>query len=168
MQTPDLTLSDTHEVSGMHEVVVERDFQCEAEPLWVLTSDFGGLQAWLPGVLGCVVEGAGAADNGGNAVRRVQLMDGSVTVESLDSFDQGARRYVYSILEAKGFDANSRFQASFQVEPTGPGHCRVIWSARFTLPEGLAPEKAAKARARIEQMYGFFLQHLQGVLAARR
>lgn len=152
----------------MHSIQVTHEFACPADTLWQLTSVFGGLKAWLPGVVACSVVGEGAKDNGGNAVRTVQLMDGSVTRESLDSIDAEARRYVYSVLEAKGFDANSRFQATFQVLARDRGHCAVVWSAEFTLPASLPVEKVTKACSRIEQMYQFFLQHLQTVLAADR
>ncbi len=152
----------------MHSIQVTHEFSCPADTLWQITGDFGGLKAWLPGVVACNVAGEGAKDNGGNAVRTVQLMDGSVTRESLDSVDAEARRYVYSVLEAKGFDANSQFQATFQVLARDGGRCAVVWSAAFTLPANLPVEKVNKARSRIEQMYQFFLQHLQTMLNADR
>lgn len=152
----------------MYSIQVTHEFACPADTLWQLTSDFGGLKAWLPGVIACSVAGEGAKDNGGNAVRTVQLMDGSVTRESLDRVDAEARCYVYSVLEAKGFDASSRFQATFQVFARGEGQCAVVWGAEFTLPANLPVEKAAKACSRIEQMYQFFLQHLQTVLVTDR
>lgn len=149
----------------MHTIKVTREFAFPADKVWQLTGDFGGLQAWLPGVTACNVEGIGAADNGGNAVRSVHLLDGSITRERLETLNNETRRTVYSILEAKGLDASNAFQATFQVLPLAHERCEVHWSARFRLPEGISQEKADKALARIEQMYGFFLQHLQGVMA---
>lgn len=149
----------------MYQVCVTREFPVSADALWQLTGDFGGLKAWLPGVLACEVSGEGAADNGGNAVRSVTLADGSVTRERLESLDHAARRCVYSIMEAKGFDASSVFVASFQVLPHEDGRCEVQWSAQFALPPAVTEDKAARAVARIEQMYALFLQHLQGVVS---
>lgn len=149
----------------MHTIEVTRTFACPAEQVWQLTGNFGGLTAWLPGVLSCQVSGEGAADNGGNAVRTVQLVDGSITRERLDSLDTKARRYVYSVVEAKGMTDDSRFQAHFQVLPQGDAQCEVRWGAAFTLPAALPPEKVSRACQRIEQMYLFFLQYLQSVVA---
>lgn len=150
----------------MYQVSVTREFPVSADVLWQLTGDFGGLRAWLPGVVSCEVTGEGAADNGGDAVRSVALMDGSVTRERLESLDPTARRCVYSIMEAKGFDGSSAFVASFHVLPREGKGCEVQWSAQFTLPSSVTADKAPRAVARVEQMYAFFLEHLQRQVGA--
>ncbi|HET8707913.1 MAG TPA: SRPBCC family protein [Pseudomonadales bacterium] len=148
----------------MLEAQVEQEFDASAETVWALTGPFGGLKAWLPGVVDCRVEGSGAWDQGGNAVRLVELMDGSVTKESLLSLDERQYRYRYGILEAKGFDRNSEYQAEFVVVPLGVDRCKVCWGARFTLPASIPAEKAQKAQQRVQQMYQFFLNHLVGLI----
>lgn len=143
---------------------VKKTFAHSADAVWQLAGDFGGLQAWLPGVTGVRVDGSGAADAGGNAERAVSLMDGSVTRERLESLDAANRAYEYSILEAKGFDADTRYRARFQVLPAGDG-CEVRWGVQLQLPASVPADKQAKVKTRIEQMYSLFLQHLDGVLA---
>jgi len=118
----------------------------------------------LPGILACRVEGSGAIAEGGNAVRIVDVFDGSVTRESLQSLDDAARTYTYNLLEAKGIDASAQYQATFTVTPTAGG-CRVDWVAGFSVPDGFPPEKAERARQKILQMYTMCLQYLDGVLA---
>lgn len=146
-------------------VEVRRDYAHDADRVWQVTGDFGGLQAWLPGITACRVEGSGAIDQGGNAVRIVDLFDGSVTRESLQSHDHAARSYVYNLLEAKGITADAQYQARFTVTPLAAGGCRVDWVAQFRVPDDLPADKAERARAKVQQMYTMCLQYLDGVLA---
>ncbi|RLT94146.1 MAG: SRPBCC family protein [Ketobacter sp.] len=148
----------------METVEVRKPFNQPAGLVWVLTGDFGGLQNWLPGVTGVTVTGSGSRKEGGNAQRAVQLMDGSVTRESLESQDEAAMCYEYAILEMKGFKEGQQYRARFQVKPLDDERCEVIWSATFSVPEDFPADKVAKARSRVEQMYGFFLTHLAGLL----
>ncbi|MEE2733341.1 MAG: SRPBCC family protein [Pseudomonadota bacterium] len=148
-------------------VEVRRQFDHPAGLVWVLTGDFGGLQNWLPGVTGVTVTGSGSRQEGGNAERAVQLLDGSVTRESLESQDEAAMCYEYAILSMKGFKEGQVYTARFQVKPLTSAEgerCEVIWSARFSVPEDFSADQVAKARSRVEQMYGFFLTHLAGLL----
>lgn len=143
------------------ELEVERQFAHAADAVWELAGDFGGLQSWLPGVLSCRVEGAGAADAGGNAVRVIAVVDGSVTRERLESLDHTARRYSYSIIEALGLDAGNHYLSTFLVLPQAEGRCLVRWSARFCLPLNMPARKRKQLRDRIAGMY----QHCLGSLA---
>lgn len=142
----------------------EREFSHSADKVWAITGDFGGLKNWLPGILACRVEGQGAASAGGNAVRIVDVFDGSVTRERLEDFDAAKRTYSYSILEAKGFDASSEYLATFTVTPLDDNRCRINWGARFKLPASVPPEKGERAKQKVAQMYAMCLQHLEGVL----
>jgi ribosome-associated toxin RatA of RatAB toxin-antitoxin module len=151
----------------MPQVEARHVFEHDADKVWDLTGNFAGLHHWLPGVVECSVEGSGARDQGGNAVRVVTFVNGSVARESLESFDAVARRYRYAILSAEGFNANTRFEATFQVVSLAPQQCEVIWQAQFSLPADLPPEKADKAGTKVQQTYRFFLQHLATVLEKR-
>ncbi len=147
-------------------VEVRRDYAHDADKVWKITGDFGGLQRWLPGISACRVEGGGATDQGGNAMRIVDVFDGSVTRERLQSLDDSKRSYTYDLLEAKGIDARAQYRATFTVTPTGANACRIDWVAGFSVPDDFPPEKAEKARQKILQMYTMCLQYLDGVLAS--
>ena len=148
----------------METVEVRKQFDHPAGLVWVLTGEFGGLQNWLPGVTGVTVTGSGSRAEGGDAERAVQLMDGSVTRESLESVDEVGMCYEYAILEMKGFKEGQEYRARFQVKPLSDDRCEVIWGATFSVPEEFTADKVAKARSRVEQMYGFFLTHLASLL----
>lgn len=145
----------------------QRDFAYSADRVWRIAGDFGGLAQWLPGISACRVEGSGAADQGGNAVRSVDVLDGSVTIERLETLDEANRTYSYSILQAKGLDASNEYHATLAVIPTGDNQCRVTWSARFRLPDSLPADKCERAQQRVTQMYALCLQSLDSVLANR-
>ena len=149
----------------MLQIAVQQEYGHSANKVWAITGEFGGLKNWLPGIDACRVEGHGAADKGGNAVRIVDVFDGSVTKERLESFDAVNHTYSYSIIEAKGLDASNEYYATFTVTPLGDNRCRVDWSARFKLPVSVLPEKAERAKQKIAQMYTMCLQNLQAVLA---
>lgn len=150
---PTITLEVTHR------------FAHAADKVWHIAGDFGGLQTWLPGVTACRVEGSGAAAAGGNAERLVTLLDGSITRERLESLDSANRCYEYSILEAKGFAADSEYRARFQVLPLDATSSEVRWGVRLRLPVSVPADKQDKLKTRIEQTYALFLQNLQNVLA---
>lgn len=146
-------------------VETHREYAFGADKVWAITGDFGGLKNWLPGIVAIRVEGSGAADAGGNAVRVVDVVDGSVTIESLESFNDANRSYSYRIVSAKGLDASAEYLAHFTVTALDAGRSRVDWLASFRVPAEFPPEKAERARQRIEQMYAMCLQNLEGVLA---
>jgi hypothetical protein len=151
----------------MLEFEVEKEYAFPAEVVWRLAGDFGGLQAWMPGVLACRVVGEGAADQGGNAERIVDVFDGSVTRERLEVFDEAGRSYRYSILEARGFDGSSEYFADFSVTALDAGRCVVRWGARFGLPAGIPAEKGPRAAQRAADLYRLCLQNLDVVLGQR-
>ncbi len=151
----------------MQQVEARRTFAHPAHKVWRLTGEFGGLQNWLPGVVGCEVHGTGARDQNGNAERSVTLMDGSVTREALQSLDEAAMRYSYAILAAKGFTPDSRYIGHFQVRELNPDQCEILWQAEFSVPAEMPADKVLKLKDKVQTMYGFFLLHLDSVLAGK-
>lgn len=149
----------------MQHIEARHPFEHSADKVWELTGDFAGLKNWLPGVAECTVEGSGAKDQDGDAVRTVQLMDGSVAKESLESFNAEARSYRYRILSAKNFDGSKLFLVTFKVQPLTEERCEVIWKVKFEVPDGMTEDNATLAGKRIQMTYQFFLRHLEGVLS---
>lgn len=148
----------------MEQIVTNRSFSHSADKVWQLTGDFGAINKWIPGAADCVVSGEGAKDQGGNAERRVTFMDGSIARESLESLNEGSFSYRYAILEAKGFVKGTQFFGDFKVIPTGDNSCDIEWQASFSVPDSLPHDKLEKMKQQLQQMYAFFLQHLDSVL----
>lgn len=140
---------------SMARIGVSEDFATGAEVVWKELSDFGGLDRWMPGVERCEVEGEGVG-----ALRTVAMGPVKV-VERLDSFDDAGRRLSYALLE--GPMPLRDFVGSIEVTETGAGSCRVDWSARFELPEGVGEEQVAPG---IEGGYGGALKALKVRLGA--
>lgn len=148
----------------METIQVNQLFQTDAASLWKITGDFGGLKAWLPGVQECLVEGSGAKDQGGDAIRIVRAVSGDITKESLESLDETNFTYQYKILSAKGFNEKSHYLGTFSIIPRGEDTSEIQWQAEFSVPPMLTDEQKAKVREGISSMYLNFLKHLESVL----
>jgi len=133
-------------------ISVAEDFSASADAVWKKLADFGGLSGWMPGVESCETEGEGVG-----AVRKVAM--GPVQVaERLEAFDEAARSFSYSIVA--GPMPVQNYLATVTVREAGGG-CRVDWTARFDLPEGLTEEQIAPG---LEGAYGGALKALKKLL----
>lgn len=136
----------------MAKISVNETFEAKATDVWEKLADFGGLDGWMPGVGKCEVEGDGVG-----AVRTISMGPVKI-VERLEAIDPAARSLSYSLLE--GPMPLENYLATIAVSETGAG-CRVDWSARFDLPEGVAEEQVAPG---IEGGYGAGLKALKQVV----
>ena len=94
-----------------------------ADQVWQLVGGFNSLPDWLPFIV------KSEASDGGR-VRHLETADGGVVVERLQSFDNVARTYSYSI-EQSPFPV-SAYLATLQVEALTEKSAKVTWSGVFT------------------------------------
>ena len=106
------------------------DIPASADQVWQLIGGFNSLPDWLP-----FIPQSELSDGG--RVRSLQTADGAVVVERLQAFDDAAKTYSYSILQAP-FPATD-YLATISVEAQGQG-ARVTWSGRFA-PVGVSDEE---------------------------
>ena len=106
------------------------DIPASADQVWQLIGGFNSLPDWLPFIPQSEL-------SEGGRVRRLQTADGAVVVERLQAFDDAAKTYSYSILQAP-FPATD-YLATVRVEAQGQG-ARVTWSGRFA-PVGVSDEE---------------------------
>ncbi|MBC3273059.1 SRPBCC family protein [Pseudomonas sp. SWRI81] len=97
------------------------DIPASAEQVWQLIGGFNTLPDWLPFI-------ASSELSEGGRVRTLRTADGAVVIERLQTFDNAAKTYSYSIEQAP-FPA-SDYLATIKVEAQGQG-ARVIWSGSF-------------------------------------
>lgn len=110
--------------------------------IWSLIGDFDRLDSWHP-----AVTASETVQDGTTKVRHLTLGDGSKIVERLDSQDDEARTYVYSILDAGPLPVQN-YQATIEVSGAG-ANSQVTWSSEFDaagIPE-------ADAQAAISGVY---------------
>ena len=106
------------------------DIPASADQVWQLIGGFNSLPDWLPFIPQSEL-------SEGGRVRSLQTADGAVVVERLQAFDDAAKTYSYSILQAP-FPATD-YLATVRVEAQGQG-ARVTWSGRFA-PVGVSDEE---------------------------
>ncbi|MFG6207512.1 SRPBCC family protein [Pseudomonas retamae] len=107
------------------------DVPASADQVWQLIGGFNTLPEWLP-----LITESTLTDGG--RVRSLKTADGGVVIERLQSFDNAAMTYSYSIEQAP-FPATD-YLATLKVEAQGQG-ARVTWSGRFTAV-GVSDEEA--------------------------
>ncbi|WP_248752880.1 SRPBCC family protein [Pseudomonas sp. MWU15-20650] len=98
-----------------------------ADQVWQLVGGFNSLPDWLPLI-------AKSEPSEGGRVRHLQTADGGVVVERLQTFDNVARTYSYTIVQSP-FPV-SAYLATLQVEALSDASAKVTWSSVFTPAAG--------------------------------
>ncbi len=99
--------------------------EADADNVWSLVRDFGGLGRWVAAIERSVIEGSSSADQVG-CVRHLTLADGGEIRERLVDLDDVTRSYSYDILESPF--AVRRYRATIRVAPvTDIGSSFVEW-----------------------------------------
>jgi len=115
----------------MTEVKVTHDYKASADAVWKKIRDFTGIADWMPGMK-C------ESSNGGKT-RKLTLPTGAVIVETLESSDEAARSYGYTIVTSPLPVKN--YHSLIKVDANGSGST-VVWTANF---DAVGPEAVAKA-----------------------
>ncbi|SMF38593.1 SRPBCC family protein [Pseudogulbenkiania subflava] len=102
--------------------------------VWQLIGGFDSLPDWLPYIPKSVL-------SEGGRVRSLLNPDGDAIVERLEAFDNTARSYTYSILQAP-FPVTGYRSTLRVVGVDGDQSARVEWSGEFT-PNGVSNEEAS-------------------------
>jgi len=109
------------------------DIPASPDRVWQLIGGFDSLPDWLPYIP------ASELGDGGR-VRSLRNEDGGVIVERLEAFDNKARTYSYSILQAP-FPVTGYLSTLTVHETPGQDTARVEWSGAFT-PDGISDDEA--------------------------
>ncbi|MFN3357885.1 MAG: SRPBCC family protein [Pseudomonas sp.] len=104
-----------------------------ADTVWQLVGGFNSLPDWLPLI-------ATSEAGEGGRVRHLKTADGGVVVERLQTFDNVARTYSYTI-EQSPFPV-SAYLATLQVEALTESSAKVTWSGVFTPSAGTSDAQA--------------------------
>ncbi|MFE7890362.1 SRPBCC family protein [Streptomyces sp. NPDC057412] len=111
---------------------VTLDLPVPGDTVWQLIGGFGALPDWLPYIPVSELEEGGR-------VRVLTNEEGGVIVERLERFDDDARTYTYSIVDAP-FPVTG-YRSTLTVHDTGGTGSCVEWSGTFT-PAGVSEEEA--------------------------
>ena len=136
----DAPLPIDREQNGLAEASVSIDVAASPDQVWRLIGGFGSLPDWLPYIPKSEL-------SAGGRVRHLANLRGDTIVERLEVFDDAARSYSYSILQAP-FPV-SGYLSTLRVQQAADGNrSRVEWSGKFT-PEGVSAVEASRLFARI-------------------
>lgn len=103
------------------------EIPASADHVWQLIGGFNSLPDWLPFI-------AKSEPSEGGRVRHLTTADGGQIVERLQTFDNVARIYSYTIEESP-FPV-SAYLATVQVEALTESSAKVTWSGVFTPATG--------------------------------
>jgi hypothetical protein len=105
------------------------------DAVWQLIGGFNSLPDWLPYIPSSEL-------SEGGRVRRLANPGGEVIVERLEAFDNRARSYTYSILEAP-FPVTGYRSTLLVREIESGAASQVDWSGEFT-PNGVSDDEASR------------------------
>ncbi|MEU6264534.1 SRPBCC family protein [Saccharopolyspora shandongensis] len=108
------------------------DIQVSADRIWQLIGGFDSLPDWLPYIPTSKL-------SEGGRVRSLTNEEGGTIVERLEAFDNDARTYTYSIVQAP-FPVTG-YRSTITVHEVSGTQSRVEWSGTFT-PVGTSDEVA--------------------------
>jgi uncharacterized membrane protein len=98
------------------------DIEGSADAVWAIVGDFGGIDAWMPGIESCRVDGA----------NRILAMRGMEITEALVGKDDATRTLTYAIVDGVPVEHH---QGVVAVTPT-EGGAHVTWDVDVT-PEDM-------------------------------
>ena len=118
--------------TGRLKVTEEGTINKDADTVWSVIGDFGGLTKWMGGG-NMKLELKGTATDAGST-RTLTMGNGFSITEALVNYDADNRSYSYIAISGGGSVKN--YLSTLHVEPTGKDTCKVIWSATFDPKEG--------------------------------
>lgn len=140
--------------AGKLQVTREAEINANADELWELVGEFGGLQNWHPAVVSSELTGTGM-DAGDKRV--LMLGDGGKIHETLQSWDNDKHEYSYVITESPLPVEN--YSSTLSVRPAGENKSVFTWSSTFDA-KGASDEEAVKA---ITGVYDGGIEALKGM-----
>jgi hypothetical protein len=127
-----------------------------ADAVWQLIGGFNSLPDWLPYIPKSEL-------SEGGRVRQLANPSGEAIIERLESFDNSARRYSYSIIQAP-FPITA-YRSTLSVQEIEEGRAsQVDWSGEFT-PDGVSDAEASRL---FEGIYRDGLDALAAAFADKR
>lgn len=130
----------------MAKVSMTTDLNASADQVWKMIGGFNTLPDWHPAVEKSELSEAGET-------RTLSIAGGATIVEKLESVDDGARTYTYSIVDSPLPVSN--YKATITVSGEGP-NSTIEWSSEFDTVEGMgASEQDAMAAVQGIYQAGF-------------
>jgi carbon monoxide dehydrogenase subunit G len=124
--------------TGSLKISEEGDLNVNADVVWEVIGDFGGLAKWLNPNMSVELQGT-STDAG--STRTLTMGNGFSITEALVDYSKENRSYSYIVIGGGGSVKN--YLSTLKVVPTGANTSKVVWSATFDPGEG-ADDAAAR------------------------
>ena len=111
------------------------DLPVSGDIVWQLIGGFNSLPDWSPNI-------PRSETTEGGRVRHLATTNGATIVERLEKFDNAARSYSYSIVQAP-FPITDYLATISVHDKAGGSGCLVDWSGTF-IPKGVSDSEASK------------------------
>jgi len=125
-----------------------------AAAVWQRIGGFNSLPDWCGAIRASVLEDHGR-------VRRLEVVDGSIVVERLETFSEAERSYSYSIVEA-ALPVTNYLSTLKVIAVFGQAQSIVEWSSNYYT----APELEERMRTAFTRLYQDSLDNLKLTLSA--
>lgn len=109
--------------------------------VWGITSAFGAMRAWMPGIARCALEGVGVG-----AVRTAELPSGAVVRERLEVMDPERHRMRYLIVGG-GASGATNMAGEIALEAVDGDRTRITWISEADEVPDLPQVRAYAQRA---------------------
>lgn len=119
-------------------------FDHPIDHVWSLLTSFGAIQAWMPSIKWCTINGRGIGST------RTQMSMVGVTQEVLDVLDDANYAYGYHIVDVPGLPVKGGY-GRWKLSSLEENKTKVSWYAE-------AEEVTAEAISQTEPMYEAFMK----------
>lgn len=133
---------------------VKAEYDCEAQKLWAVLSDFRNM-SWVPGADTLDIEFVGD----GPGMYRLIDMGGKKIREELYEVHPDELRVVYGITENNPLPVTD-YRATMKITELGPKRCGLDWSCTFE-PDGITVDQAEAA---VTQFYTGLLDSIRNIV----
>lgn len=140
----------------MGKVSVKKTVQATAEKVWSMVSEWGGTHKWIPGVGPVTVDGTGIGSTRSADLDPATGFPGRIT-ESLDSFDEQAMHFSYSVAGKSPLPIKN-YIATMKVEKSSEASCEVCWESTWEVDGELSE---AELLAAFEGLYDMSLENVR-------
>lgn len=132
--------------TGSLKITEQGDLNANADKVWSVIGEFGGLAKWLGGG-NMSLELKGTSTDAGST-RTLTMGNGFSITEALVDYSAENRYYSYIVVSGGGGNVKN-YLSTLKVVPTGANTSKVVWTATFDPMEGVDDAAAKESMSNV-------------------